>query len=163
MLVTAIVLIPDQTQTLGRGLLQTITFNPFPNKPWFLRVCMTSLLKTLWEKAKLLVTSNFSFFHCVFYPFGELSASFIEFEIVVCNLCQFGRVLNFLFGKGLKLSLYHTMTTCYVRRKKVLKTLLEKEKMLCNSIFSFSHYVFYFIKEKSHHLSHNETFVIPPL
>ena len=28
------------------------TFSPFPNKPWFLRVCSTSLLKTLWEKEK---------------------------------------------------------------------------------------------------------------
>ena len=28
--------------------------NPFPNKPWFLRVCSTSLLKTLWEKENLL-------------------------------------------------------------------------------------------------------------
>ena len=45
-------------------------FNPFPNKPWFLRVCSTSLLKTLWEKEKLLVTSNFSFSHRVFHPFG---------------------------------------------------------------------------------------------
>ena len=44
-------------------------FNPFPNKPWFLRVCPTSFLKTLWEKEKLLVTSNFSFSHSVFYPF----------------------------------------------------------------------------------------------
>ena len=35
--------------------------NPFPNKPWFLRVCRTNLLKTLWEKEKLPVTSNFSF------------------------------------------------------------------------------------------------------
>ena len=35
--------------------------NPFPNKPWFLRVCSTSLLKTPWKKEKLLVTSNFSF------------------------------------------------------------------------------------------------------
>ena len=32
-----------------------------------------SLLKTLWEKEKLLVKSNFSFSHIVFYPFGELS------------------------------------------------------------------------------------------
>ena len=31
-------------------------FNPFPNKPWFLRVCSTSLLKTMWEKEKLCVT-----------------------------------------------------------------------------------------------------------
>ena len=24
--------------------------NPFPNKPWFLHVCSTGLLKILWEK-----------------------------------------------------------------------------------------------------------------
>ena len=39
---------------------------PFPNKPWFLRVYSTSILKPLWEKQKLLVTSNFSFLHSVF-------------------------------------------------------------------------------------------------
>ena len=53
--------------------------NPFPNKPWFLRVCITSLLKTLWEKEKLLVTSNFSFSHCIFYLSEELSAIYIKF------------------------------------------------------------------------------------
>ena len=42
--------------------------NPFQNKPWFLRVCSTSLLKTLWEKEKLLVTSNFSFSPQRFLP-----------------------------------------------------------------------------------------------
>ena len=66
--------------------------NHFQNKPWFLRVCSASLLKTLWEKEKLLVTSNFSFFHGVFFPVRELSAIFIEFIIVVCKLYQFGRV-----------------------------------------------------------------------
>ena len=66
-------------------------FNSFPNKPWFLRVCRTSLLKTLWEKEKLLVTSNFSFSHSVFYLFGEVSAIFTKFEIV-CKLFEFGRV-----------------------------------------------------------------------
>ena len=76
-------------------------FNPFPNKPWFLSVCCISLLKTLWEKEKLLVTSNFSFCHSVFYPFGEFSAIVITFEIVVCKLFEFGRVLNLSFGKGL--------------------------------------------------------------
>ena len=30
--------------------------------------------------------------HSVFYPFGELPAIFIKFEIVVCKLFQFGRV-----------------------------------------------------------------------
>ena len=43
-------------------------FNPSPNKPWFLHVCSTSLLKTLWVKEKLLVRNNFSFSHSVFYP-----------------------------------------------------------------------------------------------
>ena len=27
-----------------------IGVNPFPNEPWFLRVCSMSLLKTMWEK-----------------------------------------------------------------------------------------------------------------
>ena len=45
-------------------------FNPCPNKPWFLRVCSTTLLKTLGEKEKLLVTSNFSFSLSVFYSYG---------------------------------------------------------------------------------------------
>ena len=67
-------------------------FNPFQNKPGFLRVCSTSVLKTLWEKEKLLVTSNFSFSHSVFYLFGELSAIIIKFEIVVCKLFVFGCV-----------------------------------------------------------------------
>ena len=67
-------------------------FNPFPNKPWFLRVCCKSLLKTLWEKKKLLVTSNFFFSHSVFYPFGELPLIFVKLKIVVCKLFQFGKV-----------------------------------------------------------------------
>ena len=50
-------------------------------KPWFLRVCCRSLLKTLWEKQKLLVTSNFSISHGVFYPFGW-------------TFCYFHQVLN---------------------------------------------------------------------
>ena len=51
--------------------------DPLPNKHWFLRLCSTSLLKTLWKKEKLLVTNNFSLSHSVFYPFEELSAIFI--------------------------------------------------------------------------------------
>ena len=77
-------------------------FNPFPNKPWFLGVCSTSLLKTLWEKDKLFVTSNFSFSHSVFYRLRELSVVFIKFEIVLRKLLQSGGVQNWPFGKGLK-------------------------------------------------------------
>ena len=62
-----------------------------------------------WEKEKLLVTSNFSISHSVFYLFGELPAMFIKFEIIVCKLFQFGslkfvvweRVKN-IFGERIK-------------------------------------------------------------
>ena len=68
------------------------THNPFPTKSWFLRVCSTSPSKTLWEKEKLLVTSNFSFSDSVFYPIGVPSAIFIRFEMVVCKPFLFGGV-----------------------------------------------------------------------
>ena len=90
----------DQSEILsfGKELINLVgthepcLLNPFPNKPWFLCVCSTSLLKPLREKEKLLVTSNFSFSYIVFYLFRELSAIFIQFEIIVCKLFQFGRV-----------------------------------------------------------------------
>ena len=85
----------------GRQFKMHSFFNPFPNKPWFLHVCSTNLFKSLLEKEKLLVTSNFSFSYSVFYPFEDLSPIFIEYEIVVCKLIQFGRVSNLSFGKGL--------------------------------------------------------------
>ena len=44
--------------------------NPSPHNDTFWRPWETSLLKTLWEKEKLLVTINFSFSHSVFYLFG---------------------------------------------------------------------------------------------
>ena len=70
----------------------TLVYYPFQNKPGILHVCSSSLLETLWEKEKLLVMSNFFFSHSVLYSFGELSATFIKFEIVVCKVFQFGRV-----------------------------------------------------------------------
>ena len=62
------------------------------------------------------MTSDFSFSHIAFYPFGELSAIFVKFEIVVCILFHLGRVQNLLFEKGLNnvticssiLTLYYT-------------------------------------------------------
>ena len=69
-----------------------ISINPFQNKPRYLRVSCTCLLKTLREKEELLVTSKFSFSHSVFYTFGRLSTIFLKFKILVCKLFQFGRV-----------------------------------------------------------------------
>ena len=60
-------------------------FNPFPNKPWFLRVCTSSPLKTLWEKEKLLVTSNFSFSYSALYHCREHSAFFIKYKLSSAN------------------------------------------------------------------------------
>ena len=55
----------------GKGLMTAWSrpLNPFPHNDAFWCPWETSLLKRLWEKEKLLVTSNFSFSHSVFYPF----------------------------------------------------------------------------------------------
>ena len=91
------------------SLLRTLTeestnnfkmdINPFPNKPWFSCVCSASLLKTLWEKEKLLMTSNFSFTHCVFYPFENFfpfssnlkSSSATYFSLEESKTCRLGK------------------------------------------------------------------------
>ena len=66
-----------------RSIAETeVLFNPFPNKPWCLRVCSISLLMTLWEKEKRAISP----FATVFQPFEELSAIFIKVKIVVCKL-----------------------------------------------------------------------------
>ena len=49
----------------------------------------------------MLVMSNFSVSHSVFYPFEKLSTVFIKSENVVCKLFQFGRVKDLWFGEGL--------------------------------------------------------------
>ena len=69
-----------------------VRVNPFPNKPWFLRDCITSLLKAQQEKEKVLVMSNISFSCSAFYLFQELSATFNKFQIFICKHFQFRRV-----------------------------------------------------------------------
>ena len=78
------------------------------SKVIILRV-IKSLLKTLWEKEKLLVTSNFSFFPQCFPPIS----------ITFCN--------------------FHQNKPWFLRvcRTSLLKTLWEKEKLLVTSNFSF--------------------------
>ena len=95
-------------------------FNPFPNKPWFVCVCSTSLLKTMWEKEKLLVKSNFSFSHSVLYPFRDLSPPFP-------NKPWFVRVCS----------------------TSLSKTMWEKQKLLVASNFSFTHSVLYLFRDLS--------------
>ena len=64
----------------------TTIFNPFPDKPRFLRLYSTSLLKTLWEKEELLVTcfeNTVGKGEIARNLFGELSAIFMKVE----NVC----------------------------------------------------------------------------
>ena len=68
-------------------------------------VSAVQVLKTLWEKEKLLVTSNFSFSHSLFYPSKDLSVIFVKFEIVVCKLFQFEKSLKFAIWERVKQSI----------------------------------------------------------
>ena len=88
-------------------------------------------------------------FPTVFYLFGELSAIFILFEIVVCKLFQFGGVWNLSFGKGLKLK----MTTeenfppfsSNSKLSSATSFILEESKICClgKSYTSPTHELFY--------------------
>ena len=75
-------------------ILSTQSVNTFPNKPWILCVCSLSLLKTLWEKEKLLVTSNFSFSQC-FLPFQtthSFNLKLLSFCLEETKICRLGKV-----------------------------------------------------------------------
>ena len=82
----------------------------------FLRVWSVSLLKTLWEKENLLVTSNFFFSHSIFYPFWDLSAIFIKFKIVISKLFQFGKGLTTVFLAFSQLYSTHEQTQVFLSR-----------------------------------------------
>ena len=70
--------------------------------PLFLSIYCTSLLKTPWEKEKLLLRSNLALSHSVFSAlFENFFAVFIKFGIVFCKFFLFGRVYNLPFGKKL--------------------------------------------------------------
>ena len=72
--------INNLTTALGRILFSSVVkgmviraFTLSQTSPVFFRVCTACLLKTLWEKEKLLVTSNFSFSHRVFKQLRAIS------------------------------------------------------------------------------------------
>ena len=55
--------------------------NPFPNKPWSLRVCSISLLKTLWGKRKIGCDGQFLLFPQCFQPFQNYSLKIILYKL----------------------------------------------------------------------------------
>ena len=56
----------------------------------------TSLLKTLWEKEKLLIMSNFSFSHSVFNPVREFPPFSPNLKWSSANSSSLGRVKKFV-------------------------------------------------------------------
>ena len=66
--------------------------NPLPQNPDFQRPLKRSLLKTIWEKEKMLVTSIFSFSHNVFFQFQKEFLFLSHIYFVVCKCFQFGPV-----------------------------------------------------------------------
>ena len=66
--------------------------NPFPNNPRLKRLWDRRLLKTLWEKEKMLLTSIFSFYHNVFYPVKDKFYFLSYIYFVDCTCIQIGEV-----------------------------------------------------------------------
>ena len=140
-------------------------FNPFPKMPWFLRVCSASLLITLWEKEKLLVKSNFSFFHSIFYPFLLFSpnlklSSASTFSLEKSKICCLGKgKLNLKVSSANSFKpiptwqiLDQTKLKAFAKNKiNVTKMIISvfdrvenivgKREIACTSNFSFSHNV----------------------
>ena len=108
----------------------------------------TSLLKILWEKEILLVMSNFSFFHSVFFPFGELSAIVVKISNCCLQSLSVWKSLKYVVWERVNIVLYkpiqvirgHHPTTLNPFPNKpwflcvcgtfLSKTLWEKEKLL---------------------------------
>ena len=76
--------------------------NPFSDKPLFLHVCSKSLLKTLREKEKLLITSNFSFSHSVFYPFWRIFHHFHQIQNYRLQTLSVWKSLKFVVWERLR-------------------------------------------------------------
>ena len=75
-------------------LITVVSLCPYLGTLWaffkqalvFMCLQYKSFENTIGEGKIALVTSNFPFSHCVFYPFWEHSAIFINFKIVVCKV-----------------------------------------------------------------------------
>ena len=67
----------------GKGLIDNWILTLSQTSPGF----YVSAIQSFWK-----LWSNFSFSLSVFYQFEELSANFMNSEIVVCKLFQFGRI-----------------------------------------------------------------------
>ena len=74
--------------------------------PGFLRVCTTSFLKTLREKEKLLVTSNFSFFPQCVIPFWSTFCHFHQIQNCRLQFLSVWKSLKFVVWKRVKTKVF---------------------------------------------------------
>ena len=83
-----------------KKLIDYIFFNPFPNMPWFLCVCCTSLLKTL-GKGEIARNEQFLLSPWCFLPIWRTFYCFHQFQNCPLLTLSVWKSLNLLFGKGL--------------------------------------------------------------
>ena len=74
-------------------------------------------MKTLWEKEKLLIVSNFSSSHSAFYPLGELSATFIKLKNCRLQALPIWKSLKFVVWE--KVKDYTTCNSSYITNRQV--------------------------------------------
>ena len=98
------------------SVLRSTVNNPFPNKLWFLHVCNKSLWKTLWEKEKLLVTSNFSFYYIVFSRLENFLPFISNLKMSSANPFSLGES-KFCFGERVNISTRHQFQFARIRGK----------------------------------------------
>ena len=103
-------------------------FNPFSNKPWFSCAFSTSLLKTLWEKEKLLVMSN--------SPFPTVFSTLLE------NFLSFSSNLKLLSANSvcLKGSKICCLEMSLLHKGSWLQEFLVDTKQICRAVTMFSSY-----------------------
>ena len=92
-----------RSQSASNGDYFFFPFNPFPNKPWFLRVCSTSLLKTLREKGEIARNEQFLLFPTVFCILLETVLPFSSNSNLSSAISsKLEDPKNLSFGKGKK-------------------------------------------------------------
>ena len=114
------------------------------------------VLKTLWEKEKLLVRNCLVRaifpFPSVFYCCGELTVIFIRLQIVVCKVFQFRRGQDLSFDKNLTpdyLAPHQASPNCNVSSKEGFPILL-----------FFFYFANYFFSGTMYHLDHFGLFFV---
>ena len=97
---------------IHKVIIITIFLTLSQTSPGFYVSAVQVFWKHCGKRRNCSVTSNFSFCHSVFYPFGLLSAIFVKLKIVVCKAFEFGRVSNLSFGKGLRWYKWDLLVFC---------------------------------------------------